>query len=155
MRSFYEFLLEMSFDASVVKTKVRGMVNPINLHLMKLAMYPSSPSRSHWLDDLGTWFNDIAMMDVKPRWRKLSRDTYFNLLYTESLDGISDHTRKLYVNTIQKRYTGVSASFTVDDFDCLRERIKTFHWEMCGLVAGNIYTGDELVPLLERHIGQG
>ena len=152
MKTFKEFLFELSFDAKTMIIRIRGLANPINFHLMKLYMYPNSSHKEHWISELKTWFRDISIMEVKPRRRKLSKDTYFTLLYKEPLEDLSTHKKEIYLESITSQYHNEKTIVNISNFDEMREKIKRFHQDMCDMFAEDSYNNESLNKLLSIYL---
>ena len=153
MRTFSQVILEMSFDAKRAMIKIGGIADPLNRHLMKLWMYPDAKDIPHWKDEIDTWVDTIANMEIKPNQKKLSKETYFRILYEEPLDDISDYAKSYFVKSITKRYVTYPTSFRPEDFDSMREGMRLFYDELCALISTNRYDGN-LGTLLDKFTGR-
>lgn len=151
MKSFSQFLLEMSFEAKVIISHIRGVANPIINHLIKCYMMPNSFHKDHWIQELDTWFIDIALMTVKPKNKKLSRSTYFKILFDEYLEGIDDYTKKIRVNSLMKKYPDEMLTFNVKEFNEMRNALKEFFLDISEKIAENKFDGDTKI-LIEKHL---
>ena len=152
MRSFKEFFLEMSFDATFAKQRISSLAHVINKHLMKICLMPSSTNNSHWIDEITVWFDDIMDIFIKPNNKKLSYDTYFQLLYKNMFENIDDYTKKHHISKIKRKYPNEEIEFSLKDYDEMSQRIKNFHMEISQLISTNKYTGDEVSTLIEKHL---
>ena len=153
MRKFSELILELSFDAKTIIWSIRGLANPILNHLFKYYMFPESSHKDHWIHELKTWFLEIAEMDVKPRRRKLSKETYFKILFEEFLEDISDHTKKIRINRLLEQYPNDKTNIKVEDFDAIRDKLREFFKEISLMLSTNTYDGD-IKSLLEKHLNR-
>ena len=150
MKTFKEFLLELSFDAKTIIWKIRGLSDPIIAHLIKLYMFPNSTYRDHWINEVSIWLGNIADYNVKHYRRKLSEETYFKLLFEELLEDISDATKKSKIVNTKKRYPDEKTNIEVEDFDKMRDGIRSFYKEVCESIATDTFDID-IKPLLEKH----
>ena len=153
MRKFSELILELSFDAKTIIWSIRGLANPILNHMFKYYMFPESSHKDHWIHELETWFNDIDDMNIKPKRKKLSKETYYKILFDEFLEDIPEHTKRQRITRLLKQYPNDKSNVKVEDFDKIRDKFREFFKEMSMLLATNTYNGG-IKELLEKHLGQ-
>lgn len=81
-------LFEMAHDRKVVISTVRGLANPIIDHLLYIILYSNSTAINHWKKELNSFILRLNRLSLKPSGKKkLSGDTYYDLLFNEPLEG--------------------------------------------------------------------
>jgi len=82
MQSFKEYfadlvLVEMAFNKKIIERKVDGLVNPINLHLVKLLWFEDNTNKQKHINDIMTWLYEVQDLDWNKRGKKMSSGFYF------------------------------------------------------------------------------
>ena len=152
MRTFSQILLEMSFDAKKAKERIDGLMDPINEHLFKLCLMPTSSHRDHWIYELKGWFITIARLNIKPKNKKLSKDTYFQILFEEPFEGMSDYDKNLWIDPIKRKYPNENIQVEMKDIDVFIEKIRMFHNEICEMISMSKFRGDNVPELIKKHL---
>ena len=109
MISFIEFLaerlqdttiFEMAFDKRTMENKIRGLEQPINLHLIKLIRYTDEINARKHINDIVNWLEDIQDLDFNKKGKKFSKELYYKLLFEEPF---TDALNEKYLISLERR----------------------------------------------------
>lgn len=140
MKTFNEFLadllfFEMAFDKKTMENKIRGLEQPINIHLVKLIRYQDKINKQKYVNDVMTWLADIQDLNFNKKDRKFSKDLYFKLLFKEP---ITDSENISYIKNLEARrlrdYSSLPRMHT--ELETLRI-LENLHQEISKLLSQN------------------
>jgi hypothetical protein len=134
MISFKEFLLEriqrtyifeMAFDKQTMENKIRGLENPINLHLVKIIRYEDNTNKQKHINDIMNWLDDIQDLDFNKKNKKFSKELYFKLLFEEPF---TDSSNVKYITSLENRklkaYSELPRNCSLQETLIILERIQ-------------------------------
>lgn len=79
--------MEMAYQRKDLIGQIRNLQHEIKTHLVKVFVFEQHTDQKHWQTELDGWLSRIDEMFLKPSKRKLSGDTYYQLLFVEPLGG--------------------------------------------------------------------
>jgi hypothetical protein len=139
-----EPLLEMSMKRAAALVDLRGAARPLNLHLIYLFGYRASEeTRTHWLNEVLNWLDDVASITLKPDDNRLTERDYYTYLFDERFGPNLVRNVTASHRRIQREKPGLGKPIMADDQ--IWERMKTFHAEFAKRASkGDPY--DDLLP---------
>jgi len=78
-------LFEQAFDKKTAENKIRGLADPLLLHLIKIIKWEDKSNYKKHLDDIDIWLDDILRAKLKPRNNRFKSHQYFELIYNEPI----------------------------------------------------------------------
>lgn len=83
-----EPLFEMAFQRRAIIERLRAYQDQINLHAIKIIVWPDAPEVTHWRRELAAWGNRLAAMDLRTnkRIRPMGFDLAWTHLYREPFE---------------------------------------------------------------------
>lgn len=109
------YIKGMANDRKTVKKRIEGFKEEITSNIIKLCIYPNSRDKQHWIDELATWFTDIANLTLKPRSAKFNDYEYDFWVFGEFGDAYEDVTSLVHLWQIKNRRTGKYPNIEVAD----------------------------------------
>jgi hypothetical protein len=99
---FIDFLNEMGFNQSFIKSRASQLSKQILRHIIKLKFFYDKIDHNHHVSDINTWIDKIQKMTLDGKTR-LKPEHYFESIFREHIKTEND-IKKIYKQILEKGY---------------------------------------------------
>lgn len=155
-------LVETSFYRKELIDKIRSLELIINLHLMKIILYPDDINNSKWIKDVNIWLFECGRRMLKKN-KKLKTEDYYRLFFDEPFTDDDDpfYIELLYTNVIEDyesddNYDGLTKSVFKDIKQLpslsIKNKYKSFYKNLSNYFADNkLIKSSHIESLIKKH----
>jgi hypothetical protein len=98
-------LFEMAFERKRVIERLTNYQDQINLHALKIIVWPNAEEVAHWKRELMAWGNDLAGMWLRGRpSHPMGFDLAWKHLYLEPFEHVESRALAFRLERIQREY---------------------------------------------------
>ena len=131
IKSFEQFLLEMSLEAKIAKRKMEDLQFEIAQHMIYvyLGKLSNNKNTEHWKSEVFAWLLKINNFQLKPNNRKLSYETYYDILFDQPLNNGIDNWVGRIIGDIENESMNINLS--VKQIELLYSHLDSFYKDLC------------------------
>ena len=142
MMNFRQMLQEMSFEAKLAKRKIEDLQFEISQHVMLiyLGTLTENENIDHWKAETLAWLRKINDIRIKPKQRKFSCETYYEILFNQPLNiGTENFINRVYTDM---KFDNIYINLTKDNIIKMYQNIEKFYRSICTSLANNSFEPD-------------
>lgn len=151
VKSFEQFLLEMSFEWKLAKRKIENLQMSIAKHsrYLYLGILSNDKNTNHWKSELFNWLDDVNTIKTKPKNNKFDYSVYYEILFNQPLNnGMDNWIIDINNDIINKQ---INISLTNDQIKNMYYHMDIFFQRICNLIAYNRFNLNTFNVAIKEH----
>ena len=132
----------MSHEAKNARRKIADLQDDVAMHsvYVYLGKLSNNETTEHWKNELFTWLNKINRITLKPKLKKFSFETYYEILFSEPLNNGKENWLRNTRSDIKHKEINIK----ITDLELLQMymRLDLFFKAICLSLANNTFSID-------------